>query len=251
MLQLTDVPATDPVLGVEAGPGPVAAAGHLARYGNGSVTVDRWPDPLISLVRVGDNVLLRGAVDAVTTDQLAAHVTGWVDASREAGPALHATSERFVAWERLILALDDDPPNVPTPPGFVVRRLVRGDEEALRALDPDLAWVISTWPSIRRLLDEQMAWGAFDGGTLVSVACTFFCGRRHEDLGVVTAEAFRRQGLSAAAAAGLCRDVRIRGRRPSWTTWRENEASRGTARRLGFRHHHDRPVFLVGIDPPE
>jgi RimJ/RimL family protein N-acetyltransferase len=235
-------------------PGPEALAGHVARTGYGQVWLDRPVDPQLVIVRCLDNVLVRG--DPTATDgQFDALVTGWVDAPVEFEPLLRNASDRFVKWQRMVFVLDGEAAPVPSPrvPGtsrVEVRRVTGADVEVLATQPPEFRWVIKTWPTIADVAVPGYAWAAFVDGELASVASSFFAGARHEDLAVVTYQRFRRNGLSAAAAAGVCRDVRTRGLRPSWTTWRENEASQATAARLGFRHHHDRPVYLVGMDPP-
>ncbi len=82
------------------------------------------------------------------------------------------------------------------------------------------------------------------------MAVPFFLGEHHEDIGVVTERAFRRQGLSTACAAALITDIQARRRRPSWTTSPENKASVGVARRLGFRQVRADRLYLVRTPVP-
>lgn len=84
----------------------------------------------------------------------------------------------------------------------------------------------------------------------MSVAVTFFVGERHEEIGVVTDPAHRGRGLSTACTAALVRDIRARGRRPSWTTSPDNIASRGVAARLGFVHVRDDVLYAVRTEIP-
>jgi RimJ/RimL family protein N-acetyltransferase len=235
------------------GPGPEALAGHVAHTGHGRVWVDRPVDPAVVLVSCAGNVLLRGDPGAADPRALAPLVVGWVDAPAGFEPLLRAASDRYLEWQRMVFVLDgaaSDLPGIPGPDGAQVRRLTGADADLLAAQPEEFGWVAKTWPDARAITGSGHAWAGFVDGALASVATSFYRGTRYEDLAVVTHPPFRRRGLSAAAAAGVCRDVLARGHRPSWTTWRENEASRATAARLGFRHHHDRPVYLVGIDPP-
>jgi predicted GNAT family acetyltransferase len=88
------------------------------------------------------------------------------------------------------------------------------------------------------------------GVELVSVAVPFFIGEIHEDIGVVTERAFRRQGLSTACAAALVTDIRARGRLPTWITSRENVASVGVAGRLGFRRVREDVLYVMRTPVP-
>jgi predicted GNAT family acetyltransferase len=92
--------------------------------------------------------------------------------------------------------------------------------------------------------------GAFDGTRLVSIAATFFLGVRHEELAVVTEPAYRGRGLSTGCVAALCRDVLARGRVPSWSTGRDNTASRREAEKAGFTLVRHDVLYVVGVDVP-
>jgi RimJ/RimL family protein N-acetyltransferase len=83
------------------------------------------------------------------------------------------------------------------------------------------------------------------------VACPFFIGERYEDLGVATEPDARGRGLSPACAAAVCRDVRGRGRVPTWTTSPDNTASLRVAAKLGARLHRRDRLLVVGIPVPE
>lgn len=85
------------------------------------------------------------------------------------------------------------------------------------------------------LLDGGLAAGAFDDeGRLVSIVQTCALGRRYADLGAFTLEAWRRQGVCAAATSLVCRGLQDRGLNPVWSTGERNQASRAVAGRLGF-----------------
>jgi len=258
-----------PLLAAEA-PGSDAIAGHLLATGHGRVWVDRWPGARVVAVEVADNWLVRGDPDAAAGAGLADVVQGFVDAPPEFEPLLSSAADRFDTWDRVIMAMDLRPggpaSDTPLPPsalppsalppssqpsGAEVRLLHSGDAGAVAALDPDLSWIAKTWGGPEGMASSGMAWGAFVGRRLASVACTFFQGQRHEDIGVVTEPEFRRRGLSAAASARWCLDVQARGRLPTWTTTPDNLGSLGTARRLGFRHVRDGVIYLVGIGPPD
>jgi predicted GNAT family acetyltransferase len=83
------------------------------------------------------------------------------------------------------------------------------------------------------------------------VACPFFVGTAHEDLGVATEPGFRRLGPSTALAAAVCRDVRDRGRVPSWSTSPDNTASLRVAARLGFTLRRRDRLLVADVPVPE
>lgn len=128
--------------------------------------------------------------------------------------------------------------------------LVATDAAALAGLHPSIGWLHLTWGGPAGLAASGRAWAAFDGADVVSVAATFFVGARHEEIGVVTDPAHRGRGLSTACTAALVRDIRARGRRPSWTTSPDNTASLGVAARLGFAHVRDDVLYAVRTEIP-
>jgi hypothetical protein len=248
-----------PVMDAET-PGPDAIAAHVVATGRGRAWVNQCPQARVLAVEVADNFLIRGDAEAACDAGLEEIVYGFVDAPPAFEPVLKSIADRFATWDRVILAdpravappSGRVPPGVAeAPPGCELRRLEPADAGALAALDPDLTWIAKTWGGPSGLAGSDMAWGAFVGGRLASVACTFFQGRRHEDIGVVTEREFRRRGLSAAAAARLCLDIRARGRRPTWSTTPDNAGSLEVARRLGFQEVGRGVMYLVGIDPPD
>lgn len=237
-------------------PGPLVGS-HVASTGNGAVLVDRWPDPRVLLAATADNLSLMGDPAALTVDvseagakrYLRTHVTGFVDAPEGFAPLLRAAFPDLAVWERVIYALDGHPRALP-PAEAVVRRLHPGDAHQLWALSRPSAWIAKTWGGPPGLAASGRAWGAFVGERLVSVACSFFVGRRFEELGVITEPAYRGQGLSALCAHGLCGDMLARSRGPSWTTSPDNTASMRVAEKLGFTLQRRDVLYVVGIPIP-
>ena len=95
------------------------------------------------------------------------------------------------------------------------------------------------------------AWAVFADDRAVAVACPFFVGREHEDIGVVTERAYRGRGLSTSCAAAVIDDIRGRGRRPTWTTGehgqprgRRSAGVRARARRRSVRRGSPDPGRL-------
>lgn len=94
------------------------------------------------------------------------------------------------------------------------------------------------------------AYGAFAGGRLVALVCTFFQGARHEDAGVVTEPEWRGRGLATACARAWCAAVVARGRAPTWTTSPDNVGSWRIAERLGFELVRRDVLRVIGVEVP-
>jgi RimJ/RimL family protein N-acetyltransferase len=145
----------------------------------------------------------------------------------------------------VIYELPGDPHPVPAPVAEI-RRLGSGDAEAIDRLSPETHWISETWGGPAGAAAGGLAFGAFHGGRLTSVALPFYVGERFEDVGVVTEDGTRARGFSTACAAAVVEDIIGRGKRPSWSTSPDNIASRRVADKLGFRHCRDDLLYLVG-----
>lgn len=123
-----------------------------------------------------------------------------------------------------------------------VRFLTSDDRDLIEAAAPELVG-----DNAAALL-EEMTWGRAAGairdGRLVSIAHTFARSDRHVDIGVATAEVWRRQGLATAAAAQVAGAIQDEGKIPVWSCGGSNAGSLATAARLGFREVARR-VYLV------
>jgi len=232
---------------------------HAIHSGCGECWVDRWPGARVGLVFTGGNLTCWGDPDALPEPALADVVrsllSDWdrVFIEMRRGfevPVRHALPGLLI-WPREIFVQEREltmPP--PAPAGAEVRRLARSDVEAVSALEEGIRWISDTHGGAAELAATTAAWGAFVEGRLVSIAVPYFVGDRHEDIGVVTAAAFRGRGLSPACAARVIADIRVRGRTPSWSTSRDNAASRRVAEKLGFAKHRDDVLYIAGKPLP-
>ncbi len=109
------------------------------------------------------------------------------------------------------------------------------DVPALAGLNPENAWIHSSWGGPADLAGSGHAWAAFAKGRILSVACTYFLGNLYEDIAVVTVPDRRRERLALACVAGLTADIQARGRTASWCCSRDNRPSRLLAWTAGFR----------------
>ena len=230
-------------------PGPLVGL-HVINTGNGTCLADRWPAAQAVIVETAGNYALAGDPAALAPAALSGRIAGFVEAPQRFVPLLQRAFPNLRVWERVILELQTRPRIAP-PSGYAVRRLSPADPEHLRALSPQAAWISKTWGGPSGLASSGFAWGAFARGRLIAVACTFFVGDRHEDIGVVTDPAFRGLGLSTACAAALCGDILDRGRRPSWSTSPDNAASVGVAQKLGFTLQRRDCLYVVEVAIPE
>jgi RimJ/RimL family protein N-acetyltransferase len=232
-------------------PGPLVAQ-HVLATGNGTCLADRWPDPRALVVQTGGNYTLAGDPGALDPGDLRDRVAGFVEAPAPFEPLLVAAFGEVAEWERMIFTPARPPGPLPPPgAGHLVRRLGAGDGGALASLGEETSWIANTWGGPAGLAASGVGWGAFAGAGLVAVACPFLVGEAHEDLGVATEPGFRGLGLSTICAGEVARDVRRRGRIPTWTTSPDNTASLRVAAKLGFALHHRDRLLVVGIPVPQ
>jgi hypothetical protein len=235
-------------------PGPVIGM-QVIQTGNGTCFADRWPDPRAVLVVSAGNYSLSGEADAVTPDELKPLIRGFVETSHTFVPILETAFPEVKVWDRVIF--ERPPAHRPISLAdqkvgntLQVRPIKPGDALDLQGLSLESAWITKTWGGAQGLASSGRAWGAFINGRLASVACTFFCAEKYEDIGVITEAEFRRLGLSTACAAALCGDIEARGGRPSWTTSPDNTASLRVAEKLGFEVQRNDRLYVIGIPIP-
>jgi RimJ/RimL family protein N-acetyltransferase len=229
-------------------PGPMVAS-HVIQTGNGSVWVDRWPAPRAIMAEIAGNYSLSGDPQALYAADLRERIRGFVAAPPEWLPALESAFPTLTRWERVILVLRSDP-HFTLPDNYLVRHLTITDAHHLWGLSPAAAWITKAWGGPAGLASSGYAWGAFADGQLVSIACTFLVGSRHEDLGVATEPGFVGRGLSTACAGALCEDVLRRGRRATWATSPDNLASLRVAAKLGFTMQRHDWLYVIGVPIP-
>jgi RimJ/RimL family protein N-acetyltransferase len=243
-------------------PGPLVGL-HVIQTGNGTCLADRWPDPRALLVESAGNYTLTGDPRVLQPADLRGRVAGFLDAPARFLPLLQAAFPGLLVWDRVVLALEASPrapegsgePQGGAPVNRArtdrhVRRLAAGDADLLGRLGEEAAWIGRTWGGPAGLVAGGTGWGAFAGGRLVSVACSFFVGERHEDVGVATEPDFRGQGLSTACAGAVCEDIFRRGRTPSWTTSPDNAASLRVAAKLGFALQRRDRLYVIETPIP-
>ena len=140
---------------------------------------------------------------------------------------------------------------------FVLRVpvVVRG-QPIVRLLTPEDVALIDSAPADLRgagfesplamLCDGIVAAAIMDNRT-VAIAHTGAVTDGFADIGVVTAEAWRKQGLSTACASLVAREIQASGRVPVWSCGETNLASLRVAAKLGFEFI-GRRVYVIRDD---
>ena len=229
-------------------PGPIVAS-HVLRTGHGRAWVDRWPDVQAVVVESESNLVMAGDPTVLDPTELAQTAAGFVAAPEEFVPLLEATYPTLHKWPRIVGKLPS-PPIQPPAVQAELRRFCAADADDLANLSAESIWVARTWECAENFARSGYGWGAWVDGVLASVACTFFLGEEHEDIGIVTEPGYQGNGLSSACTYELCLDIVARRRTPTWSTSKDNFASWRVAEKLGFVHVRDDWLYVVGRDLP-
>jgi hypothetical protein len=193
-------------------PGPLVGS-HVRLTGNGEIYADRWPDPLALFAVTGGNYLLLGDPEKLSTEDLSGITTGFIRANPTFLPLLENAYPDLATWPRIILE-QTQYPAATLDMGLNIRSLLPGDAAAIRNMSPEVQWISNTWGGPAGLADSGYAWGAFNGESLVSIACSFFPGEVFEDIGIVTEPAYRGKGFASACTSALIQDIISRGHQP-------------------------------------
>ena len=219
-------------------PGRLAGM-HILKTGNGAILADQWPHPKVILADTAGSYALLGDPDALTTEDMGHYLQGSIYASDHFVPKLTAVFPDLKAREYANLCLSRDPADQPIQQG-TIRPLDQDDTHYLWGLSPPSFWITKSWGGPAGLAASGHAWGVFIHDRLASVACSYYLGETHEDVGVTTEPEFRNTGLSSACTAALCIEIRSRGVQPIWNAALDNPASIRIAEKLGFdlvEHH--------------
>ncbi|MEV4744450.1 GNAT family N-acetyltransferase [Streptomyces sp. NPDC049555] len=227
-------------------PGVGALPEHAAHTGLGTWWTDHPLRPRAAAVSCAGYAVLAGDPCATVPGDLAHLAYCYAVAPDSFLPVLGSAFVGIVPWERMIWAYRDPVPIARPAPAVTVRPLALADAPAVRALGPDLAWIAESWGGPAGLAASGRGWGTFRDGRLLSLACTFFAGSRHEDVAVATLPEERGQGVGSACLRALCRDIITRGRIPSWTCSRDNHPSRRLASKSGFQLIHTYVHYALG-----
>ncbi len=182
-----------------------------------------------------DSDHLRAIVDGlpcaeiITADAIAARWSAHENAQRQVELVTHGLT--FYLF----------PADLPTrhlPGGFALRRLTDGDQEQLRQLEETNS--VEEVSEAYVAVDHEMACGVFQLGGQGETPHLVTAASAYEragfvDPGVITHSDFRKRGFGSAAVHALCQWAIRQDRIMQYRCDRDNVASQGVARRLGFK----------------
>lgn len=142
-------------------------------------------------------------------------------------------TERVVGEEMMVLdAADFRMRSVPE--GFEIRRAILADLDALVEFYAEAGLMARSRAAVVRPLRDLRVWIALKRGTLCAAALTNAETEQTAMIGgVLTASAYRGQGLSQAVCSALCCDLLREGKQP--VLYWESPAAGAVYRNLGFR----------------
>lgn len=123
---------------------------------------------------------------------------------------------------------------IPGPEGTEIRRVTTDDTAIMERTSEDLDWLFRTWGCWQAVVENGIVIAAIEGGRMISAALTFARAQRLDDIGIATAEAYQKRGLSSACASRLVQEILGEGRQPVWTVFESNTPSRRISEKLGF-----------------
>ncbi len=91
-----------------------------------------------------------------------------------------------------------------------------------------------SWDSPESFLEKGFGFAAFDGEEFCAVACSTAISSEEIDIGVETADAYRRKGLASYLSSLMCREILRLGKKPVWAHAESNKGSGNTALACGF-----------------
>ena len=92
-----------------------------------------------------------------------------------------------------------------------------------------------SWQSADAFLERGFGYLVRKGSEFSAVAFSSAVSPEEVDIGVETAEAYRRNGLAAFLAGRMCEEIIAQGKKPVWAHAETNEGSRNTALGAGFQ----------------
>lgn len=137
--------------------------------------------------------------------------------------------------DRIYYTHDGRPFSVPAlPEGFTLRCM---DAALLQGLTGRIVPSFS-WDSPERFLKYGFGYCVMHGDRIAASAFTAAVTAHAADIGIETAEQFRRMGLAKIAAGAVLRDILAQGNMPHWAHAASNTGSMKTAQALGFSETH-------------
>lgn len=219
---------------------------HQLRHRRGHATLIGTPEaPRGVVIQANDEPTTFGD-DAEAIWQILQHLTDWfcveiaIDVGRKLLPLMQSRYASVRWYESPYYVLDGLPikPHAPE----IETRLLTPADIPLWQNSPDFS--STGFKTHDDVLREGFAAASFVDGRMVAIAQTYALSEKYADIGVFTAEAYRKRGLSTYAAALVMEQVAARGQIPAWSTGADNLASQRVALKLGMKEVLRR-VYLI------
>lgn len=147
--------------------------------------------------------------------------------------AYFAAQPEIIAEKRRYFRADAAP-DIAVPEGFSLAPLTA---DLLPRLSGRIIPAFS-WESDAQFLRNGFGFCILHGDEVAACAFSAAVTADAVDIGVETAETYRRKGLAACAAAAVMRETLRQGKTPVWACHAANTGSAKTAEKLGFRQTH-------------
>ena len=182
---------------------------------------------------------LSGQPDPAFLDEIAARFFGDVQPQRrfllisdDADICSYFSAQQgLLAEQRIYYHAERAAAVQPLPDGFSLKRM---DADLLPRITGRIvpSW---SWDTPEQFLtNDGIGYCVMYGETVAAAAFTAAASSVFADIGVETAEDFRRMGLAKAAAAAVMREITAQGKTPVWAHHIANTGSMRTAEALGF-----------------
>lgn len=163
------------------------------------------------------------------------------DTPIQARPVIDARINFVFDPDRFRSALE----SITTPDGWSIIRADAADFARPGSVVP-----AEFWRDAEQFLEHGGGWRAEKNGTHGALAFTSFRFEDEIELGIETAPEARGQGLAAAVASRMIKDVLDRGLTPVWSCRAGNLASHRLAEKLGFRPVRRLPYYGLATPGP-
>ncbi len=108
-------------------------------------------------------------------------------------------------------------------------------------------WIHSFWKDVDSFIKEGTGYCALEGNNIVSWCLTVYADKNKRELGLETANGFRRQGYATAVARETVKECIKHGYKLHWHCREDNLASIALAEKLGFEKISDYEIFYLKI----
>ena len=141
-----------------------------------------------------------------------------------------AEKDNIILEQRIEYRYDNAPPDSFHSCGYRIEAISDANLQKIRGrIIP-----FFSWSGEERFLKDGFGYVAMDGDTVAAVAFSAAVSTEEVDIGVETAEPYRRKGLAKALVDRMCRDIVSMKKKPVWAHAASNTGSMQTALRAGF-----------------